>query len=403
MMRIAVYHNLPSGGAKRSLQEQLKRLGKRHHLEVFTLSSAEGEFADLRPFTAQHHVFDFKPLPLFRSPFGRLNQVLRLLDLRRLGRLNQTIGRRISSEGYDLAYINPCQFENAPSVLRYLPATPSIFYCQEPLRLVYEPMPARPYDPDAAPGRRLLNRLDPLPGAYRRAARRNDQTNVHRAGRVLVNSQFIRAAAQQIYGLDPTVCYLGVDANQFRPIALPKRDFLFSVGSLTPLKGVDFLIEALAKVPEGQRPELVIASNFQNAAERVFLHELAIEKKVALKLLHNVTDAQLVGLYNQACLTVYAPVREPFGFVSLETMACETPLVAVREGGVQETVLHEETGLLVERDPKQFAEAVCSLTADPRLRRQMGKAGRDHVLKRWTWEQSVERLEGQFSEVVGGR
>lgn len=403
MMRIAVYHNLPSGGAKRSLQEQLKRLGKRHHLEVFTLSSANSEFADLRPHVARRHVFDFSPLPLFGSPFGRLNQVLRLLDLRRLGRLNQTIGRRISSEGYDLAYVNPCQFENAPSLLRCLPATPSVFYCQEPLRLVYEPMPARPYDPDAAPRRKLLNRLDPLPGAYRRAARCNDQANVHHAGRVLVNSQFIRAAAQQIYGVEPRVCYLGVDTSQFRPIALPKRDFLFSVGSLTPLKGFDFLIEALAEIPEGRRPELVIASNFQNPAEKIFLHELAVEKKVDLKLLHNVTDEQLVGLYNQACLTVYAPVREPFGFVSLETMACETPLVAVREGGIQETVLHKETGLLVERDPKQFAEAVCSLTADPRLRRQMGKAGRDHVLKRWTWEQSVERLEGQFSEVLDGR
>lgn len=59
-MRIFVYHNLPSGGAKRTLQEQVKRLSKDHQIHVFTLSCAEHAFADLRPFCSAHQVFLFE-------------------------------------------------------------------------------------------------------------------------------------------------------------------------------------------------------------------------------------------------------------------------------------------------------------------------------------------------------
>ena len=52
-MRIASYHNLPSGGAKRSLYEETKGLAADHTIDVFTLSTADSGFADLKPLVAR--------------------------------------------------------------------------------------------------------------------------------------------------------------------------------------------------------------------------------------------------------------------------------------------------------------------------------------------------------------
>jgi glycosyltransferase involved in cell wall biosynthesis len=86
-------------------------------------------------------------------------------------------------------------------------------------------------------------------------------------------------------------------------------------------------------------------------------------------------------------------VLEPFGLVPLEAMSCGTPVVGVREGGVQESIIHERTGLLVERDPKKFSNAVQHLLSNPDLIAEYGRNGREHVLKNWTWDRSVDRLE----------
>jgi glycosyltransferase involved in cell wall biosynthesis len=120
---------------------------------------------------------------------------------------------------------------------------------------------------------------------------------------------------------------------------------------------------------------------------------MAEKLSVKLVLHNNISDEELVNLYNSARLTVYSPIREPFGLVSLESMACGTPVVAVREGGVQEAVLHEQTGLTVERDPTMFAEAIQALLANPEMAASYGRNGREHVVQNWTWDRAVETLE----------
>jgi glycosyltransferase involved in cell wall biosynthesis len=169
-----------------------------------------------------------------------------------------------------------------------------------------------------------------------------------------------------------------------------------SVGSLTPLKGFDFLIQAMAILPRESRPVLVIVSNSQNPDERVYLEQLAEESQVELRLMSNIGDQELVTLYNQARLTLYAPIREPFGLVPLESMACGTPVVAVREGGTQETIEDETTGILVERDVQKFAQGIQRLCAESALAIELAANGRRHVLDHWTWEKAIENLEGHL-------
>lgn len=392
-MRIAVFHNLMSGGAKRALNEMARRLSPRHQLDVFTLSCANHDFADLRPFVARYEVTSFQPTRLLKFPLARLNQAIRLIDLLRLQPVARAIAQKIEQTGCDVALVHLCQFENSPSVLKYLRRIRSVYYCQEPLRRLYESMPARPYDESASRRQQILGQLDPLPGLYNLVLKSIDRRNIRSAGVVLVNSDYIRVAVRAIYQREAQVSYLGVDEKFFRPIPTAKHPNLLSVGSLTPLKGFDFLIESLAHLPADQRPALVLASNFQNPPERLYLEQLARDRKVELTLLSNISDEDLVKLYNQAALTVYAPVREPFGLVSLESMACGTPVVAVREGGIPEAIVHGQVGLLMERDPAQFAEGVRQMLSDPARLSDYGRQGREHVRQHWTWDQAVHRLE----------
>lgn len=394
-MRIALYHNLPSGGAKRTLNESTQRLATKHHIDVFTLASANHAFADVRPYVTNHFVFPFEARKLFGSPFGRLNQLFRFLDLQTLNKVARSIAQEIDRGDYDVVLVHPCQFEKSPSILNYL-KTPSVYYCQEPLRQLYEPAPFRPYNGDETARRQWFNWIDPLPPLYFNTLKRNDRRNTRSAGKVLVNSKFIQSSMSQIYGVDTAVSYHGIDADLFHPMQIEKGNFVLSVGSLTPLKGFDFIIEGLAKLPSAIRPPLIIVSNFQNPPEKTYLEEMAARLKVSLQLLANISDKKLVELYNRAKLVAYTPLREPFGLVALEAMACSTPVVAVREGGISETIVDGRTGTLVSRDANEFADAIAALLDNPAEASEYGRNGRAHILKRWTWEQAAQTLEAHL-------
>jgi spore coat protein SA len=84
-------------------------------------------------------------------------------------------------------------------------------------------------------------------------------------------------------------------------------------------------------------------------------------------------------------------------------MASGTPVVAVREAGPCETVVDGETGFLRERDADALAEAVARLLEDEDLRERMGRAGREHAVRRWTWDRSVEQLDELLCEAAESR
>ncbi|MBC7251742.1 MAG: glycosyltransferase family 4 protein [Anaerolineae bacterium] len=399
---IAVYHNLHSGGAKRTLYEEVRRLAERHRLDLYTLSSADNDFCDVRSYVNNIHVYDFELGPVFHSPFGRLNQGVRLVDLTRLHRLAQRIAADIDAGGYDVVLVHPCQYTQCPLVLQYL-RTPTVYYCHEPLRKLYEPPVRRPYEHGQRSFlRRVLDRIDVLAGFYRVVLRCADQASLRSASRVLVNSRFTQINVRRIYDVEARVCPHGVDTEVFRPMGLSRDGTVLSVGALTPNKGFDFVIEGLGCIPASQRPRLIIVSNYAEPRERAFLERLAAERGVTVEFKVNVDDEALVQMYNRAALVAYAPIREPLGLVPLEAMSCGTPVVGVREGGVAETVVHNEGGLLTEREPSAFARAMQTLLSEPGLASQQGQRGRQYVLAHWTWDKAVRELETHLAATATG-
>jgi glycosyltransferase involved in cell wall biosynthesis len=242
-----------------------------------------------------------------------------------------------------------------------------------------------------------LDKYDPFIRLYQNRLDALQHASTQAVGCLLANSCFtaerMPAAARAKTRLSP----IGVDADCFLPDPkIRKENYVVSVGEMSPRKGFDFVIESLGQIPEKLRPPLKLACNRIEDQELKYIRVLADRCGVDLQVLTQLDASALRRLYSAALVCVYGPYLEPFGLVPLEAMACGTPVVGVREGGVPESIVHETTGLLTSRDAGLFAEAVVRLLRDPQLATRMGQNGRDHVLQSWTWEASTQILESHL-------
>ncbi len=400
-MRIALYENLPSGGAKRAVFEWARRLSLSHILDIFTLSSSDQTFCDLHPFANQYHVFEFKPRRLFHTPFGRLNQVQRWRDLHTLEEIDRKIAQWVNKQAYDVVLINPSMFTLVPPIIQYL-KIPSVYYLHEPVGIANNLRYDRPdLRKSASSFRRLLDRFDPSINLYSQKLHQLQISNLSSASLLLSNSRFTQEQMKLNYGLDSKVCYLGVDSEEFSPLpGTLKEKVVLSVGELTPRKGFDFLIKSLASIEPDSRPGLHLASNWEDPFERNFLESIAAAHQVDVCFLGRLNQHELRLAYTQSRLCLFAPHQEPFGLAVLEAMACGAAVIGVNEAGLKETIHHQVTGLIVDRSPKLFAQAISELIEDDHQRKRLGEQAREDVRQRWTWEIANTQLERNLLTVL---
>lgn len=389
-MRIAVFHDLPSGGAKRALRQQVLGLSARgHNVRVYVPSTAEERFSPLSGAASDVRVFPRPVQPDREEALERgLSPAMALRWVRYLAAVHRSereIAAEIDAGAHDAVLVAASQFTQAPWVLRFL-RTPTLYFCQEPLRAAYEPRVAPP-----------ITRI-----AIRGTIGRVDLANTRAASLVAVNSHFSARRIRRIYGRSGCVNYLGVDADQFRPLrSSPRGEYVLTVGALHPLKGLDFLLDVFACIPAAMRPPLVVVSDRARDAERRRLEQSATRYGVDLSFRFSVSEDELVSLYNAARLVVYAPYDEPFGFVPLEAMACGRPVLGIREGGIPETVVEGETGFIAPRDVGVFADRVVDLLTHQRGTDEVARRAREIVRTRWTWDESVNRLEWLLKAAAG--
>jgi len=148
------------------------------------------------------------------------------------------------------------------------------------------------------------------------------------------------------------------------------------------------------------RPKVVFCYSRGSKELRNELIKFAKRNKIEIQFFKGLDDLKIVRLYNKAKLTVYPPVMEPFGLVPLESMACGIPVVGVKEGGIKETVIDGETGILTSRDAREYAQAIQRLLENHEIRNEYGKNGVSYVRKQWTWKKSVETFENYCFELL---
>ncbi|MBI4341875.1 MAG: glycosyltransferase family 4 protein [Candidatus Omnitrophica bacterium] len=409
-LRIALFHNSPGGGAKRAAYELAKGLRRRgHHLDVFVPETANERYLPLAPLGVTVRVYSLRDWSkqLHLRP-DLLQSVAWLVQYWIIAQLcawnNRHIAHDINCGHYDVVWVDSCQLISSPFILRYLKA-PTVYFCHEPWRGGYEVTTDSGQGVVAPP--RCASWIHAGYAALCETARRwrraylrgVDRANARCAMRIVTNSEYTKQYIVQAYGASAAVSYLGVETSVFRPFNRPRERFVLSVGRLRPVKRHDLTIRALGRIPSDRRPPLVIITEWSTDQQARLLEACARDHGVELQLIKNITDEELVRWYNRAGVVVYSAVKEPFGLVTIEAMACGAPVVGVREGGLQETISHGRTGFLVEAAPDAIAKAIQTVLDDPALQKRMGSAGIELVRQRWTWEAAVDRFEQHLRTV----
>ena len=404
-MKIAVWHNLPSGGGKRALYDHVRGLvGKGHHVEAWCPPTADRDFLPLGQLISEHVVDLAWPVP-----FRRLDEWQITLQSDRAHAVLDNHCRRcaaqINAGGFDVLFANTCLFTRAAPIGRHV-TIPSLLYLQEPYRWLYEALPrlrwlAPPVTEGAPRSLRALRRtfVDWRNIRNWRVQARDEVDSAAAFTRVLANSYFSRESILRAYGLDSTVCYLGIDTAHFTDPGRPREGYVVGLGSCTPEKNVALVIEAVAAM-QGTRSRLIWVGNIAADGYRQAMTDLAAARGVEFDLRIGVTDAELLDVLSRASAMVYAPRLEPFGLAPLEANACGVPVVAVLEGGVRETIRDGVNGLLADATPAALARALMRLRDDPALARQLGDGGRRVVQESWSLEAATGRIERQLQDVA---
>ncbi len=394
-MRIAVYDNLPPGGAKRAAYELGRRLARDHDVDLYQLSTTSREAFDLSPDV--RHVFRYRFAPLF----GLLNQRLagghlapRSLTLfAPLRAVHARIARDMRERGYDIVLAHTDGMTQSPYLLRWLPAGVGVYYCQEALRVTREPAILAEHRRALRRSREPIATLRVLEDRWVLPRwQRADLETVRRASAILVNSHYSRKQVMAAYGRQATVAYLGVDEELFSPQPSGPRDReVLSIGAPIARKGHELVVRALSLVPAAIRPRLLVVASA--SADRDALAVTAHRLQVEIAFESQLSDRDLAIRYRRALATVCAARMEPFGLTALESMACGTPVVAIKEGGFVETVVDGETGRLVDPNPEALAAGIATVASDQAEVERLGRQARARILRGWTWAQSAQRLE----------
>jgi len=405
-MKIAVWHNLPSGGGKRALYDHVRGLVQRGHLlKAWCPSTADQSYLPLSELIPER-VIDLVWQPRAEKAFPKRSLTLQHDLLTRVKALDEHCYRcaqEINEEGFDILFANSSLYQSVSSIGRYT-NIPKVIYLQEPLRELHEasshlpwmalPRPASPWSLSYL--RSFLK--DAVIVQNLRVIAREEFANAKAFDVILVNSFFSRESIRRAYGLDAKVCYLGIDANKFSIREGPKEQMVVGLGAFVENKNIELVIEAMARVSKPRLRLLWIGnSSFPPYLEK--LRVLANSRGVDFESLVGIDDEELVSLLNKALMMVYGPRLEPFGFAPLEGNACGLPVVAVAEGGIRETVIDGINGLLVECDPDAMAGAIKRLIIDPQEARRLGKTGRKLVEDNWSCEAAVARLERRLKQV----
>jgi glycosyltransferase involved in cell wall biosynthesis len=226
---------------------------------------------------------------------------------------------------------------------------------------------------------------------------REELAGIRAYDRVLTNSYFSRESMLRAYGVDSSVCYLGVDTERYRDCGLARRRLVVGVGAFFQNKRVEVVIEAVARI----RPPRPVLAWIGNSARPDYLRqlvELAERRGVSFTPYLAVEHDEVVRVLNEAAVMAYAPRLEPFGYAPLEAAACGLPVVGRAEGGVRETVIDGETGFLVDSD-NEIHPALERILEDEVLARRMGAAARRRVESTWSLSAATDRLESHLFDL----
>lgn len=200
----------------------------------------------------------------------------------------------------------------------------------------------------------------------------------------------------------------GVDINLFprrlstnmieKKYQLKGKKVVMFAGRLTPQKGAEYVIKAARKI-KGE--VFIVGEGSDSGRLQKLARDLKLKNVHFLGYFGRKHSRELLEFYYRSDVFVAPSVwQEPLGLVILEAMACETPVVVTRKGGIPLAVKDRVNGLFVRsRNAEDIAAKVNMILENPDLAAKMGKAARATVINKFHWELIAKRFERMYLEL----
>ena len=258
-----------------------------------------------------------------------------------------------------------------------------------------------------------------------------EKTALLNADGIIAVSMSMLEDVQQLYGVSSEkiqVIHNGIDLDRYKPTfdkkilesygINPDKPFILFVGRITRQKGIIHLVNGLPYVDREIQVVLCAGAPDTEDIDREMKQRVeAVRATTGNQIIwisEFLPEDHIVVFNSHASIFVCPSVYEPFGIINLEAMACNTPVVASRVGGIPEVVVHNETGLLVDfesgnnfepKHPDQFsrdlASAINKLMSSPKKLKAMGAASRMRVEQHFSWENISRQTLDYYHEVIG--
>lgn len=382
-MRVAAYYPWVylRGGGERLLLELITR--SRHDWTLFT-----NRFEPEATF------------PGFGSvPIMELERVSVRRTVRDVGKAGLTLlGQRLPFDDHDIVMV--CQESLGSLVALRTRRLPVFCVCLTPLRVAYDPETRRRF-------------LATRPGLATRLGLRAftllDRFGWRRFDRVFCISEEVASRvrnARLVPDERIRVVYPGVDVEYFEPNGSAEPFFLLP-GRIMWTKNIELGIRAFHQLRQestaAARYRLVVAGVVDRKS-RPYLQKLRdlAGPDGGVEFIVDPSDRLYKELHQRCHAVLFTAFNEDWGFVPLEAMATQKPVIAVGQGGPAESVLDGETGYLCPPDPGPFSRAMRNLVEEPGLAEKMGRAGRRRA-ESFTWSNFVDQIDDYIEAAVGMR
>jgi glycosyltransferase involved in cell wall biosynthesis len=388
------------GGAERMLREQALGLQKRgHRVEAIVRMPP----ADSRSAAA------FGPVMEHRYAVSRHSSPSFVLSSM-LGSV-RAFDRAVHAEGADAALIHQSMAGFGPIVRRRAKARGWVYMC---LSLAHEEYLSRtPAEP--GPTGRLRRELNARVRLW------IERAVLRRCARIIVMSEFMKRRVQSAHAIEDGRLRIlpgGADPVRFQPpqdpadvrrrLGLPlDKVILLAVRNLVPRMGLHNLIQAIAKLGEEAKDLLLLlgGEGELRAGLQQLIEDLHLTRQV--RMLGFISEEDLPAYYQAADL-VLMPTHEleGFGLVTVEALACGTPVVGTPVGALPEILSRVDPRLIAEgTDGTALAQAIRLVLRrfrdQPGEQERLSRRGRALVVEDYNWDRLNERLEAVLREACG--
>ena len=195
----------------------------------------------------------------------------------------------------------------------------------------------------------------------------------------------------------------GIDTDLFYPIPEIQREknrIIVTNSADTPLKGLYYLLHAIADLSKTRKIRLVVVgSPKENGGIVRLITRLGIGRLITFT--GRISHEEFVRQYARASAAVVPSVYEGFGLPVGEAMACAVPVISTTGGALPEVV--GDAGILVPpENPNALSRAIADLLDNPELAGRLGQAGYERVHQHFTWRRAAEKTVETYREAIDG-